>query len=259
MESAPSDKAVRSPMRRPPAGPPPSLRRTTLLLADEAADEALLDALEDRGVGVTIVRDGAQALIEFGRLSPAALIVTARLPIVDGVAVVRAVRAECARDDVPILLAVGPDDRQQAAAGLAAGASACVGKPYRVNEVLTLIVAVVAGVPATADGAVLRAGEVTLDVAAHEVFLAGVPVQVPPQEFRLLQVLLEQAGLVVTREVLLEKVWGGRDPETNTLAVHVRRLRRRLGDTADDARLIESVRGIGYRIRLPSPAYPPPP
>jgi DNA-binding response OmpR family regulator len=223
----------------------------TLLLADEEADGALLDALEDRGVAVTVVRDGAQALIEFGRRSPAALIVTARLPLIDGIAVVRAVRAGCAHDDIPILLAVGPDDREQAAAGLTAGASACVSKPYRVNEVLTLVTAVVAGAPAAAGSVVLRAGDVTLDVAAHEVFLAGVPVQVPPQEFRLLQVLLEQAGLVVTRQVLLEKVWGGRDPETNTLAVHVRRLRRRLGDTADAARFIESVRGIGYRIRVP--------
>jgi DNA-binding winged helix-turn-helix (wHTH) protein len=66
-----------------------------------------------------------------------------------------------------------------------------------------------------------------------------------------LQVLLEHAGMVVTRQVLLEQVWSGRHAETNTLAVHVRRLRRRLGDTADEPRFIESVRGVGYRFRIP--------
>ena len=249
MDLASSDRSARSPAGRRRTDPPG--RTSHLLVADETADDELLRALEGQGAAVAVVRDGAQALIEIGRLAPAAFILTARLPVVDGVTVVRAVRDGGGHDDMPILLAVEPDDHHAAAAGLAAGASACVGKPYRVNEVLALLGVTRPGGPAVLDGAVLRAGSVSLDAAAHEVRLAGAPVRLPPQEFRLLQVLLEHAGVVVTREALLERVWGDPDTETNTLAVHVRRLRRRLGDAGETARLIESVRGVGYRFRLP--------
>jgi DNA-binding response OmpR family regulator len=254
MDLASSDRSARSPAGLRSADPSGrTVSSSLLLVADETADEELLAAIEGQGAAVALVRDGARALIEIGRLAPAALILTARLPVVDGVTVVRAVRDGGGRDDMPILLAVEPEDHNAAAAGLAAGASACVGKPYRVNEVLALIGVARPGGPAPLDGAVLRAGAVSLDVAAHEVRLAGAPVRLPPQEFRLLQVLLEHAGFVVTREALLERVWGDPATETNTLAVHVRRLRRRLGDTGAAVRLIESVRGVGYRFRIPEP------
>jgi DNA-binding response OmpR family regulator len=256
MDLASSDRSARSPAGSRPAAPPGRTASSLLLVADETADDELLNALEGQGAAVALVRDGARALIEIGRLAPAALILAARLPVVDGVTVVRAVRDGGGCDDMPILLAVEPDDHHAAAAGLAAGASACVGKPYRVNEVLALIGVARPGGPGAPDGAVLRAGAVSLDAAAHEVRLAGEPVRLPPQEFRLLQVLLEHAGVVVTREALLERVWGDPATETNTLAVHVRRLRRRLGDAGETARLIESVRGVGYRFRIPEPGGP---
>ncbi|WP_238439247.1 winged helix-turn-helix domain-containing protein, partial [Frankia nepalensis] len=116
-----------------------------------------------------------------------------------------------------------------------------------------LTVPAVHGLPAGgADPEVLRVGAVTLDVGAHQVSVDGVPVAVPPREFRLLRVLLERAGRVVPRESLLELVWGASTMDSNTLAVHVRRLRRRLGDTAETPWSIESVRGVGYRYRLPA-------
>nr|WP_239348079.1 MULTISPECIES: response regulator transcription factor [unclassified Frankia] len=227
----------------------PSGRRPTLLVADAAADSELLSVLADHGVEVMVAVDGARALLEIGRLAPAAVIISARLPVIDGVTVVRTVRT---RDDMPILLGVGPQDRRQAAAGLEAGASACVAKPYRINEILALVRSVRGfGVDRTEPG-VLRVGGVTLNMVAYEVRVDGIPVRLPPQEFRLLRILLEQAGSVVTRQTLLERVWGTTNHETNTLAVHVRRLRGRLGDTGDaeQPRLIESIRGVGYRFRL---------
>ncbi|MBX6389658.1 MAG: response regulator, partial [Frankia sp.] len=110
-----------------------------LLIADADVDQALVRAFADRGVGVRVVADGALALLEAGRLAPSALLVSARLPVVDGVDVVRAVRAMRGREELTILLAVGPQERPLAAAGLDAGASACVAKPYLVSEVLALI------------------------------------------------------------------------------------------------------------------------
>ncbi len=227
----------------------PSGRSPTLLVADAAADSELLSALADHGVEVSVVVDGARALLEIGRLAPAVVLISARLPIIDGVTVVRTVRT---RDDMPILLGVGPQDRRQAAAGLEAGASACVVKPYRINEVLGLVRSVRDFGVDRAEPGVLRVGGVTLNTVAYEVRVDGVPVRLPPQEFRLLRILLERAGSVVTRQTLLERVWGTTSHETNTLAVHVRRLRSRLGDTGDTdhPRLIESIRGVGYRFRL---------
>jgi DNA-binding response OmpR family regulator len=234
----------------------------TLLIADDETDEYLLRALADRGIEVTVVGDGARALLEIGRLAPAAVLVSARLPVLDGATVVRTLRTVRSGDEMPILFAVGPDDRRQAAEGLDAGATACVGKPYRVNEVLALVGSM-GGAEARRAGSdvpePLRVGAVSLDVAAHEVRVRGEPVRLPPREFRLLQVLLENAGRVVARETLLNRVWGTPATDTNTLAVHVRRLRRRLGDSAAEPTLIESIRGVGYRFRLPvgnSPGLP---
>ncbi|MDT3441726.1 response regulator transcription factor [Pseudofrankia sp. BMG5.37] len=253
-----------------------------VLIADADPDDELVAAFDARGFKVRVVSDGALALLEAGRLGPDTVLVSATLPVLDGIGVVRALRAMRGRGEMTILLGLGPDDRAQAAAGLEAGASACVAKPYLVSEVLAL-----AGPPADAitpaagtvladgmhaaglgvaswvggragaghagevDPEVFRVGTVTLDIGAHQVRVDGVPVAVPPREFRLLRVLLERAGRVVPRESLLELVWGTSQMDSNTLAVHVRRLRRRLGDTAETPWSIESVRGVGYRYRLP--------
>ncbi|KPM53094.1 two-component system response regulator [Frankia sp. CcI49] len=280
-------------------------RRPLLLIADNEADDELLPALRDQGIEVAVVADGALALVEIGRLAPSAVLLTANLPVVDGVTVVRTVRSAQARTTTPILFAVGPDEREQAAAALEAGATVCLGKPFRIHEVLAMVGAVggpaglgaattmaagTGGGAGTGAGAavpaqtgpvtgpvpsaverseVLRSGPVVLDVDAHEVTVDGRTVHMPPREFRLLRLLLGHAGRVVTREMLLTEVWGSPDTDPNTLAVHVRRLRRRLGDQSapeppagpsagrstgrvlGETRppLIESIRGIGYRFR----------
>ncbi|MCK9930048.1 response regulator transcription factor [Frankia sp. Mgl5] len=338
-----------------PAAPDHGQPSPSLLIADDEANDELLPVLRGQGVEVSVVTDGAQALVEIGRLDPSAVLISARLPVVDGVTVIRTVRSVAGRHTTPILFAVGPGDWEQAAAALEAGASACVGKPYRLHEVLAMVGAVggLAAVTAGLDGSgglsgsgtrmmpaaghagspggpegaggfgagperaggfsgvlaaglaaggpgrsgsagaltvpaassVLRSGPVVLDVDAHEVTVDGRAVHMPPREFRLLHLLLGHAGRVVTRETLLTEVWGSADTDPNTLAVHVRRLRRRLGDSisgaADGAAqrhdsadapgvssrpvvtsrglidvhppLIESIRGIGYRFRAPAP------
>ncbi|MCL9761838.1 response regulator transcription factor [Frankia sp. AiPa1] len=228
-----------------------------MLIADSEVEDGMLAAIVGGGVAVSVVADGALALLEIGLRQPDALLISARLPVVDGVTVVRTVRSAAGHDDIPILLAVGPDDRPAAAAGLDAGASACVSKPYRVTEVLAMVGGLRpyrAGAAYARGGGfeVLRGGPVLLDRAAHEVRLDGALVSVPPREFRLLALLLEQAGRVVPRETLLREVWGSAHTETNTLAVHIRRLRRRLGEAAGEPTIIESIRGVGYRFRAAS-------
>ncbi|MFC4536125.1 response regulator transcription factor [Sphaerisporangium dianthi] len=218
-----------------------------LLVADPDAGmvRELASALEREGVYVTGVPDGAQALLQAGALRPDVVLVSATLPVIGPVEFVRAVRL--ART-VPVLLGVGEGHAEQAVQALAAGATACVARPYRVPELLPLVQATFPG-DAGLRG-VLTVGGVELDVGAYQVRVSGMPVHLPLREFELLHYLMRHADRTVTREQIMHHVWHAADGmSTNTIAVHVKRLRARLGD--DDDQLIQTVRGVGYRLVTP--------
>lgn len=221
-------------------------RRTApiLLVADPEAAMVhdLSAALEREGVRVTGVTDGAQALLQAGALRPDVVLVSASLPVLGAVEFVRAVRLTRA---IPVLLGVGEGHAQQAVQALAAGATACVARPYRVPELLPLVHAAFTG----ESGArrVLVVGKVELDVNAYQVTVGGRIIHLPLREFELLHYLMRNAHRTVTREQIMRHVWNSTDTaSTNTIAVHVKRLRARLGDTDDQ--LIQTVRGVGYRL-----------
>ncbi|GAA0835511.1 response regulator transcription factor [Streptosporangium amethystogenes subsp. fukuiense] len=221
-------------------------RRTApiLLVADPEAAMVhdLSAALEREGVRVTGVTDGAQALLQAGALRPDVVLVSASLPILGAVEFVRAVRLTRA---IPVLLGVGEGHAQQAVQALAAGATACVARPYRVPELLPLVHAAFTGEPGARR--VLVVGKVELDVNAYQVTVGGRIVHLPLREFELLHYLMRNAHRTVTREQIMRHVWNSTDTaSTNTIAVHVKRLRARLGDTDDQ--LIQTVRGVGYRL-----------
>ncbi|MET9344375.1 MULTISPECIES: response regulator transcription factor [unclassified Nonomuraea] len=218
----------------------------TLLVADPDQDviHELAVALGREGVVVTGVTDGAQALLQAGALQPDVVLVGATLPTIDAVDFVRAVRLS---RSVPVLLGVGEGHAEQAVQALAAGASACVARPYRVLELLPFIQAASHGVE---NRKVLTVGGVELDVNAYQVRVGGRAVHLPLREFELLHYLMRNADRTVTREQIMKHVWNSADgTSTNTIAVHVKRLRARLGD--DDDRLIQTVRGVGYRLITP--------
>ncbi|MEU4700475.1 response regulator transcription factor [Nonomuraea dietziae] len=219
----------------------------TLLVADpdENVIQELAAALEREGVEVTGVTDGAQALLQAGALHPDVVLVGATLPTIGAVEFVRAVRL--ARS-VPVLLGVGEGHAEQAVQALAAGASACVARPYRVLELLPFIQAASHGGETRK---VLSVGSVELDVHAYQVRVAGHAVHLPLREFELLHYLMRNADRTVTREQIMRNVWHSADgTSTNTIAVHVKRLRARLGD--EDDQLIQTVRGVGYRLITPA-------
>ncbi|GAA3442053.1 sensory transduction protein RegX3 [Planomonospora venezuelensis] len=215
-----------------------------LLVADpeSALVEELAVILEREGVEVTGVADGAQALLQAGALRPDVVLVSASLPVIGAVEFIRAVRLTRA---VPVLLGVGEGHAEQAVQALAAGATACVARPYRVPELLPLVQAAIVG-----DSGVRRTlavGNVELDVNAYQVRVDGRIVHLPLREFELLHYLMRNAHRTVTREQIMRHVWNSTDTtSTNTIAVHVKRLRARLGDTDDQ--LIQTVRGVGYRL-----------
>ncbi len=215
--------------------------KPVLLIADPDAEvvQDVAAALEREGVAVTGAADGAQGLLQTGALQPDVVLVSATLPVIDAVDFVLAVRRSRA---VPVLLGVGEGHAEQAVRALAAGAAACVARPYRVPELLPFIHA---ASPETRK--VLAVGGVELDVHAYQVRVDGRIVHLPLREFELLHYLMRNADRTVTREQIMRHVWhAAASTSTNTIAVHVKRLRARLGD--DDDRLIQTVRGVGYRL-----------
>ncbi|WP_240197603.1 response regulator transcription factor [Nonomuraea lactucae] len=218
-----------------------------LLVADpdSAGVQELTEALDREGVNVTGVADGAQALIQAGALQPDVVLVSATIPLIGAVDFVRALRAS---RTMPVLLGVGEGHAELAVQALAAGATACVARPYRVHELLPLVQASAGG---EAGARPLVIGNVELDVNAYQVRVGGEAVHLPLREFELLLFLMRNTDRTVTREQIMRHVWhaSGDSVATNTIAVHVKRLRARLGDTDDT--MIQTVRGVGYRLVSP--------
>jgi DNA-binding response OmpR family regulator len=207
----------------------------------------LADTLAEHQVTAIICADGAEALLAAGAEHPDAVLVTAALPTIGGAALTRAVSA---RTTIPVVVGIGGADGAAAAEALAAGAAACVAHPYRLRELLPILRAI------RPDGLAepqppVEVGGLRLDPASLEVSLHGRLVRMPMRELRLLQLLMVHADRVVTREQIRDSVWGGA-PGSNTITVHVQRLRQRLGDDQVDPKMILTVRGVGYRLIPPS-------
>jgi DNA-binding response OmpR family regulator len=224
--------------------------RLLLLIVDSDEKEAarLADALAVHEITSIVCADGAEALILAGSEHPDGVLVSATLPIVDGAVFAKALSARTA---IPVVVGIGNGDGSAAVQALAAGARACVAHPYRVLELLPILKAIrpddVASPP-------LECGGLRLDPSSLEVHLRGRTVRMPMRELRLLQLLMANADRVVTREQIRDTVWGG-VPGSNTITVHIQRLRQRLGDDQDDPRLILTIRGVGYRL-IPPPSLP---
>jgi DNA-binding response OmpR family regulator len=218
-----------------------------LLVADPDPDIASKVAveLEDHAVRVLTVADGAEALLLAGAEHPDAVLAAAGLPTIGGAAFVRTLTS---RTGIPVVLGVSEGDGPAALEALAAGAAACVARPYRLSELLPLLLALR---PVEAEGPALQAGTLRLDPASLSVHLRGEPVRLPMRELKLLQLLMTNADKVVTREQIHDAVWGGVQ-NSNTVTVHVQRLRQRLGDDQHDPKLILTIRGVGYRLVPPT-------
>jgi DNA-binding response OmpR family regulator len=219
-----------------------------LLIAEPDAAHAteVAEELTAHQVRTIVCADGAEALLVAGAESPDAVLATAVLPPIGGAALVRALTA---RTGIPVVLGVGDGDGPAAAEALTAGATACVAHPYRLKELLPILRAIRPDGMAS-PGPVLQVGVLRLDPASLQVHLRGKPVRLPLRELRLLHLLMTHADRVVTREQIRDAVWGG-VPGSNTITVHVQRLRHRLGDDQHDPSLILTIRGVGYRLVPP--------
>ena len=223
-----------------PAGHGPSL----LLVEDEESIGSLVSAyLEQTGYRVAWVRSGEEALLTLDQLAPRMVILDVGLPGADGFDVCRDIRA---RSKVPIVMLTARDEEPDRVVGLELGADDYVTKPFSLRELSARVRAVLRRTDGVVEEAeVLNLGDVVLVRESLEVTVAGETVELTAKEFKLLAFLGDHAGKVVSRETLLDRVWGmAYAGGTRTVDVHVAQLRRKLARPE----LIRTVRGAGYKV-----------
>ena len=228
---------------------------TVLVVEDE---EAFLDALEvglaQEGFTVELARDGAEALERWEQVDPDLILLDLMLPRISGVDVCRAIRA---KSTVPIIMVTAKSSEIDTVVGLEVGADDYVTKPYRMRELVARMRAVMRrfeqrGDDDAVDDSVLEVGDVRLDAARHEVTVRGELVSLPLKEFELLELMLANAGRVLSRDVLIDRVWGhDYVGDTKTLDVHIKRLRSKVEPDPPNPTRIVTIRGLGYKYERP--------
>lgn len=225
--------------------------RVMLVEDEEAFIEALQVGLAREGFELVVARDGAEALANFDEWSPDIMLLDVMLPKVSGTDVCREVRK---KSQVPIIIVSAKGSEVDAVVGLEVGADDYIVKPYRLRELVARMRAVMRRSSLTQTeiddvgyGAI-RVGDVTIDPERHVVTIRDEGVKLPLKEFELLYVLMANAGKVMTRENLIDRVWGSDYfGDTKTLDVHIKRLRSKVeSDPANPVNIV-TIRGLGYK------------
>ena len=232
---------------------------SVLVVEDEDSFvDALTLGLTREGFKVSVARDGAEALDMFDDVRPDLVLLDVMLPKVSGFDVCRELRS---RSRVPIIMVTAKGAEIDTVVGLEVGADDYVTKPYRLRELVARMRAVLrrraddqAHPLSVLADEVIEVGDVRVDHERHEVTIRGEEVRLPLKEFELLALLLENAGRVLTRETLIDRVWGADYVgDTKTLDVHIKRLRSKVeSDPASPSRIV-TIRGLGYKYEAPRP------
>jgi len=222
------------------------MAKETVLVVDD--EEHIIELarmyLEQEGFSVEGARDGAQALRRIRTLKPALVVLDLMLPEVDGWEVCRRTRAE---SEVPIIMLTARSDDVDKIVGLELGADDYLTKPFNPRELVARVKAILRRYERSIQpGKVIHLGQLTIDPASREVTLAGRPVKLRTKEFDLLHALAQHRGQVLSRNQLLDLVWGyDFYGETRTVDVHIAHLRNKLRGSEVE---IETVRGVGYKL-----------
>ena len=227
-----------------------------LVVDDEPAyRDGLRAALGAEGFAVDVAADGEEALRMFESQPPDLVLLDVMLPRISGIDVCRRIRAA---DATPVIMVSARSSEIDTVVGLEIGADDYVAKPYRVRELVARMRTVLRRAAARPGAAepdgfddVLAVGDVTLDRDRYEVTVAGRRVDLPLKEFEVLALLMENAGRVVTRETLIDRVWGfDYVGSTKTLDVHIKRLRSRIDPDRSKPEPIVTIRGLGYKYAV---------
>lgn len=223
---------------------------TRILIVDDepSLSEPLAYLLGREGYETSVAEDGPAALAEFARTGADLILLDLMLPGLPGTEVCREIRLT---SSVPIIMLTAKDSEVDIVVGLELGADDYVTKPYSTRELLARIRAVLRRRvdDETVDDGVLEAGGVRMDIDRHQVTVGGREVAMPLKEFELLELLLRNAGRVLTRGQLIDRVWGADYfGDTKTLDVHVKRIRAKIEADPSNPTLLLTVRGLGYRF-----------
>lgn len=224
--------------------------RKTILVVDDEPDvtELIEYKLRQSGYTVRAVNDPLRAVGLARDLRPDVIVLDVMMPELDGVRLLRMIRADSLLKDTPVILLTARASVEDRVKGFETGADDYVPKPFEPRELLLRIQALLrrAKSAAAKPDTRLAAGPVVLDVERHEVSVGGGVIELTATEFKLLRLLIERKGRVQTRDALLSDVWNyDAELETRTVDTHVRRLREKLGAGSE---IIETIRGVGYRV-----------
>ena len=229
-----------------------------LVVDDEQSyRDALSVALQREGFSVDTAADGIEAIERFEASRPALVLLDVMLPKVSGIDVCREIRS---RSRVPIIMVTARNAEIDAVVGLEVGADDYVSKPFRLRELIARVRAALRRIPSMEDDEVgyvdvLEVGDVRIDPGRHEAYVRGDAVALPLKEFELLELLVANAGRVLTRDVLIDRIWGPNYfGDTKTLDVHIKRLRAKVETDPGNPSRIVTVRGVGYRYEKPAAA-----
>ncbi len=223
-----------------------------LIVEDEASfSEALAFLLGKEGFVVDTASTGTEALEKFSRNEFDLILLDLMLPEISGIEVCRTIRTQ---SQVPIIMLTAKDTEIDKVVGLELGADDYVTKPYSRSELVARIRAVLRrgnGVVSEAETGVLSVANIRMDIDRHQVSVGGQPISLPLKEFELLEFLMRNAGRVLTRNQLIDRVWGSDYVgDTKTLDVHIKRLRAKVEKDPANPTLIQTVRGLGYKIEI---------
>jgi two-component system response regulator MprA len=218
---------------------------------DRAIRTAVGRALELEGYEVVAAPDGAQGLAAVQEHQPDAVVLDLMMPVVDGLTMCRVLRAE--KDRTPILMLTARTETSDRVAGLDAGADDYLPKPFELDELLARLRALLRRTrpEAPADANQLQVADLRLDVAARRAWRGRREMELSKTEFDLLELLVRNAGIVLDRTTIYDRIWGyDFGPDSKNLAVYVSYLRRKL-EAEGEPGLIHTVRGVGYTVRQP--------
>ncbi|WP_409484790.1 response regulator [Arsenicicoccus dermatophilus] len=226
------------------------MTRILVVEDEESISDPLSYLLRREGYDVAVAATGPEALSHFDRVGTDLVLLDLMLPGVSGVDVCRTIRQ---KSTVPIIMLTAKDSEIDKVVGLELGADDYVTKPYSSRELLARIKAVLRRMTETDElvPASLEVGPVRMDVERHTVAVGGEPTALPLKEFELLEMLLRNAGRVLTRMQLIDRVWGSDYVgDTKTLDVHIKRLRAKIEPDPSQPVHIVTVRGLGYKFEV---------
>ncbi|WP_349902290.1 response regulator transcription factor [Parafrigoribacterium humi] len=224
------------------------MTRVLIVEDEKSLSEPLAFLLEREGYEVKVAKDGPSALRAFERHGTDLVLLDLMLPGIPGTEVCREIRAQ---SQVPIIMLTAKDSEVDIVVGLELGADDYVTKPYSTRELLARMRAVLRRrVEPDDDGSpVITAGQVRMDLERHTVSVRGEEISMPLKEYELLEFLVRNAGRVLTRGQLIDRVWGADYfGDTKTLDVHIKRIRSRIEEQPSEPVMLVTVRGLGYRF-----------